>query len=368
MTEYSWDWLPANREEARNWREHQNDYFRMINIAKSKYADLEILKEIVQHNHYQTRRFRGSGIFPAMLENPNVTDEFLLWLDNQSSSWAVQEAHAYWVARYQIGKIQSADVAAAEEFAFPDELIHEKLDEATAAKEILEISPGLGQQFWHDLFEQGLIDLDYQSDSVEGDQFHPWISQVDSLNANESVLNMISPGYFTTWIEKDGYMEYDYVLEVTQDNSEDFFEDMWTDFQEEEQFSEEILGNAAAIGIREGDLEVVNKEAILDYLVTANQEDEMMYEYNITITADTPWEGRRYRDLTTAEQMVLVNNILTTRQHPYLGIHGGLAEHLLICIALHDATDEKVRAYLCLQPIESLPEALAYRGKAIAKR
>jgi hypothetical protein len=348
-----WDVHPKSEAEAAAWRRLEL-YINIQNVAKSKFSGESIIREMGAH----AWNGNNENLVPAaLLSNPNLTPELLSWLDSAPGAWSTTALHDYWIERYKLNKSNSNFYPGEEQSgptrSFHVGLIDSKLDFQTASSAVLEMSDHFAEQMWHDLAKQKHLTLNYWNSENGEDKFFPEFGFAENEKLNifeldEEVLNQLSPGIYVTWIEKEASFDRVYAQTLAEDSEgqEHFLEGDYVQHAYQEPFPSMNLGLAIGAGKQYGDIDLVDSEIYDFYLQQIYGDDVENYETKVTIAKDTPWEGIGYRELNEQQQMNLAVNLLSTMDHPYLGRPDGISRHFLCCLALHDDSAEKVKAFL----------------------
>lgn len=353
MTAYDSDWTPKNRNDCLQWKELDN-FFNLLAVASSEYTDEEIIRGIAAHD-WSSASY--SNFLPRLGLNPNLTPDLLIWLDEQTRNWPLVAQNGYWLQRYAIPAVLSMEQTPA---TFKESFYNTRLDASVAARQLLEIASPLAEQMWHDLALQGIFELSYWRDSYSGDEFVPNISNAGPSVSigDESVLQRIlSKGYFTTWISVSDDVDYSLALENATRDYEILAEESG-EASSEEPFTSYGLAYAYAGGLDLGDIDTTNESKLHALLDEVYSDDESCVESSVEITQDTLWLGPRYRALSPEQQENIAHNISATLTHPYLGATGGIATHLLVCLALHSETADLVRDFIVTLPLTEVASAL----------
>lgn len=343
--DYDWDWHPSRKGQAKKWLKVDN-HFKRANIAKSKFADEKIIRAMASHSWNWGYSDKAHLFLSHLLDNPNLTPELRSWLDEETREWDAKSQHAYWTKRFGIESNSNYNTASSQDGqdrSFAEGLLSSNLAPEDAARAVLEMADHFAEQMWHDLGEQGDIELSYTNDSYEGDSLEP----SELFGADEELLKPFSPGHRVTWVRKDQGLDFEYAEERVYEDGEYHFEEAaFFDSLDTAPFSDLNLGYAIGAGLQYEDLEVKDREAFEGYLETCYSDDYDMNEVSLVITSDTPWAGIRYRELSEQQEMNLVINFINALQRPYLGRKDGIAVHLLNCIARHSHTADNVRAFV----------------------
>jgi len=353
------DWIPSENDCV-NFRDFQNDHLKASQIARSSNATLNQLEEMIDFD------WKGYSylVRAAIAENPNISEDFIVKLSSiaaERHEWSA--LYRYWLKRYGL-KQGFWDTES--EFEFPDKLLTSKLENVEIRNGlILEIISRFAEHLWHDLASKKLIELVYWPDSLEGDVFGPlaW----EGISNERRIGHLLGRGYFTSWISKDGSVDFDFGLESLSGEYEDYFADqIWMDDEPDESgFSDSILLNAVAVGVRDKHLSLteIGKVKIDEILQEELSDDETLLDYEIEITGEPRWIGKKWSELTPVEQQKFVDNLISSLDHPLLGGFG-LIEHILALIAIHPNTDNPVLSTIEKTGLHFVGLALADKAKA----
>ena len=225
--------------------------------------------------------------------------------------------------------------------SFAPALLNSELDPEIAAGVIREMLAAFSHQMWHDLAQQGHIELRYENSYR--DRFGP----SELFDSSESLLDELSPDiYDVDWIDKEEAFDLEYAKDIAEAYGESVFGELFRDFPDGEAFSTSSLGYAIGAGLGLGDLEVLDDAAFDTYLEACYGNDRNFYKVHFEVISDTYWEGARFRELTESEQMHLARNLISSLSNSYLGEEHGISQHLIDCLVQHDDTAESVRSFL----------------------
>lgn len=235
--------------------------------------------------------------------------------------------------------------------SFTPELLESELE---AEQSFLALRPVVGQfilQLWRDLATQGHTQLQYRNSDSGSDYLIP--SKLNVLDrwyvfTEDPVNQWIDIFSIDQWANKTESFDTEYAEEVATSNVEFF--DLYEDYVHDEEFSEHVLGYAIANGLATGDLQVLEQKTFHDYLKIIYDE-RVFYKVDLEIFGDVRWDGARYRELSTEQQMSLavnVTNSLKCSQRDWVNV---IAPHIMICMARHDATVGAVGEFL----LQNLP-------------
>lgn len=342
MTENTDDqnWHPSNSTEAEAWLTYESRWKR-ANVARSKFTNTSLIKEIAAHA-WGSYDQEGWMLIAAIWENPNLTQEILESLDKKSVTLNINSQFSYWMHRYGV---ENLSVSNSPPRQFASDFINSKLEVDAASRNTLEIADQFLEQMWHDLAEQKHLSLFYSNEQHDPHIFRPH----DIGQASEQILDYFSPGYSVTWISKEESLNFEYASDEAEGAGRFHFEesDFW-DYLDDGPYSSTNLMFAIGAGLEGNDLNNVKEDVYSGYL-EEYYSDSWYFEVGTEITQDSPWTGIRYRELSADQQMNLAVNLVTTLKHPFLGRADGLSLHLLDCLAKHDQTAEKVKAFIASQ-------------------
>ena len=334
------NWHPSNSAEAEAWLTYGSRWKR-ANVARSKFTNSSLIKEIAAHA-WASYDQEGLTLIAAIWENPNLTQEIIDSLDKKSVTLTIDSQYSYWLHRYGV---VNHYVSNSHPSQFASEFINTKLDLDAASRNTFEIAHEFLEQMWHDLAEQKHLSLFYSNEQHDPHIFRPQ----DMGQASEQILDYFSPGYSVTWISKEESLNFEYASDEAYIAGRFHFEDgdFW-DHLGDGPYSSTNLMFAIGAGLEDNDLINVKEDIYSGYL-EEYYSDSWYFEVSTEITQDSPWTGIRYRELSAEQQMNLVMNLVTTLKHPFLGRADGLSLHLLDCLAKHDQTAEKVKAFIASQ-------------------
>lgn len=197
----------------------------------------------------------------------------------------------------------------------------------------------LAEDLWHDLAERKLLDLGYQNDTYDGDQFGPIYDP--KINLYGSAQYLLSPGYFCEWIEKVPDVDTDYVFESILDAAaEDYFEQ--EDYKEEEDLTESYMGAlvAGAYGFTNGHLEMKDPEAYSKFFSEMVEGyDIEMLDMDVKLSGEPAVVGKRFRDLSESEIDNVIANLIIANKH-YICDKFGITGHFFALLLIHPNTTD----------------------------
>lgn len=315
--------------------EHVNCVSHVWNIVSSPFTSPDLLADIIKG-----ASFKDYFSYRDMLWlNPNLDEKLLLWLDGETANWPTDEAIQYWQMRAskkagEANPQKSPGSGAPIKPYFSAEILGGELVIPENALEVIRICQPFAQQLWHDLAIKDIAYLQYQEDSVSGSTFRTYMPD-NSMDVPEGVLDALSYGYFTDWISKEAEIDESRVWgDVISKIEEDGFKE-WDDTVEES-----TLCKALIYGSEQGDLEITGN--LQKYLIDSSLFGESDFDYPVKIESEPAWDGPRFSELTVEQQLNFVNNICNSMSHSLVGRKHGIGVHLLVCIALHPATNPQV--------------------------
>lgn len=239
------------------------------------------------------------------------------------------------------------------------------VDPAGALRDLVN-SELLVRALWRELALAGVVRLVYWNDSHEGDKFFPQADGLELMDSH-SPAQFIIGGYSSSreWITtSDSLWEYA-VLRLAAGGFED-----WFDTQIDEEFDDDSLGlfalsgaawiadmNYAPIQWTPAGQEAVDGPLFDAMAGIAESED---YDTEVTVVASRlPAIG--YAE-TSDEQKARLTDLIRQSRKESMVKTWGLADHFLMCIALHPSTPPGIRDALLSDPSENVRQA-AVRGR-----
>lgn len=278
------------------------------------------------------------NVLSTVAEHKNTNEELLEEL--------VEKSHHRWEWRSCASKFRrnfavNSD-AYPENAAYPEAAINSLItNSGEAATYVTKCGGKIAEDLWHDLATREIVELSYQRDHVDGDQFG--VYSYNKIYAEGVVEFFLSPGYFCTWIDtvpdpdrhylEDNFLEY---------HNEEYLEnEEWNDSDELSDLVEASSIVALTYGVANGHLTIQDETQYLQLLVdNAEVNDPERVDVSVVITDKPEIDGPRYADLTTAQKTLLIANLISASQH-YLHNKWGTAGHLLSLILLHPLTPQK---------------------------
>ncbi len=224
-------------------------------------------------------------------------------------------------------------------------IVNSKLVEPIdAAAYFCQTGQSITEDLWHDLATRKIIELGYESDSIDGDHFGPiYEDKVRGFEAHTAAEYLLSPGYFCSWIEQVPDPDHSYIeslmLEEFDMNGDDLAEI----------FSDRIGDPyptlmSAAYGLFNKHLEIVNRDAYTSMMIEAMEDyspDQLDKSVEI-ISEPDHLNGPRYVQLSDAQKETLTANLILASSH-YVHLYFKTTAHLLNLLLLHPDTPESAR-------------------------
>ena len=212
-----------------------------------------------------------------------------------------------------------------------------------AAAYLLHTGGMLAEDLWQDLANRDIIELGYQVDTYDGDQFGPiYDEKIDLYSAAQYLL---SPGYFCEWIDKVSEVDTDYVFEsFMEDYVDDYLENQ--EYQDESDITESsyALLIAAAYGFTNEHLQILDQDAYNAVLTNAVEEfDPEMVDQSVEVSGAPAVVGKRFSELDEKEREQVIENLLIAEKH-FITAEFGISSHLLSLILLHPNTTAAQKA------------------------
>lgn len=218
----------------------------------------------------------------------------------------------------------------------------------------------LVRALWRELALSGVVELVYWNNTYEGDSFFPQLQGLNLMDGN-TVTEKLIGGYSSDreWIETEDSLETYAVLRMASMLFEDWIETQVEEFDDDSLSLFALAGAAwaedlghAVIRWTEAGTEAVENQLWESMSVQADAND---YDTKVTVTdSRLPWIG--YSATSDMQKAWLAELIQQSRSNIMVGTWG-LADHFLMCIALHPDTPTSVRDQLLMDPSESVREA-----------
>jgi hypothetical protein len=234
------------------------------------------------------------------------------------------------------------------------------LDPAAALRDLVN-SELLVRALWRELALAGVVDLVYWNDSSEGDQFFPRANGLELMDSHSAAHHIVG-GYSSTreWISNVDSLEEYSVFRLAAGGFEDWFDDHY-----DEAFDDDSLGLFALCGvawISEMNYATVGwtpagREALEDVLwdSMAQRADSDDFDTEVTVVSSRlPAIG--YAETSDSQKAQLTELIRQSRRDSRVSTWG-IADHFLMCIALHPATPQLIRDQLLMDSSEDVGEA-----------
>lgn len=237
------------------------------------------------------------------------------------------------------------------------------LDPAGALRDLIN-SELLVRALWRELALAGVVELVYWNEK-EGDQFFPRANGLELMD-DHTAGQCIIGGYSSSreWLATSDSLEDYAVFRLAAGGFEDWFFDI------DEDFDEASLGLFALSGVAwisemgyapirwtpvgQGAVDGPLRDAMLD------RSDPEDYDTEVTVVASR-LPGIGYAQTCDEQKASLTDLIRQSRKDPIIKTWG-LADHFLMCIALHSSTPPVIRDELLSDPSENVRQA-AVRGR-----
>jgi hypothetical protein len=259
----------------------------------------------------------------SLAENPSVTQGIIDKLVKKASDrWEWRSLSGFYARRLEAAGIEIKS-------DYPRELIDSELvDSDNAALVVFSAMRYIAEDLWHDLGDQGLLNLTYVPDNYDGDHFGPY-----SISES-STEYLISPGFQCNWIDLTRSLALDRVLEDAEQNWD--YENDWADDLSNESNRVPVF----VLALASGEISNYNEKLAAEF-IEFYVESNYYYETEMELRAFT-YEGLRYKNLTPEQQMYLVSNLIFAHHNDVFLSHFMLTSHLLNLIAVHPNTNEAV--------------------------
>lgn len=327
--------LPLSVEEARTIEISSEDWITLGDRFRHPETSKEALLAIAERE----------GIFYAVLtrvaESPQADEEVLEALTKKARHrWEWRAIYTRFCKLYESFISNYNDKE-----PFSNAMISGQFGTPSLAAAYISHTGGmLAEDLWHDLATRNIIELDYQADTIDGDQFGPLYDSYVGIGGS-SAQYLLSPGYFCGWIDREPEADLGYVIDS-------FADDYAEDYLSEEMYKEadEITDNSYAMlvamsyGIANNHIEITNEKKLTEKVTEWVAEfDEEMVDQLVTIV-DTPGvEGKRFQDLSAEEITSVLNNLLMAHKH-FFPRTFGVTEHLISLILMHPHTTDDHKA------------------------
>jgi hypothetical protein len=220
----------------------------------------------------------------------------------------------------------------------------------------------LVRALWRELALADVARLVYWNDPGEGDKFFPEAEGLDLIEPQGPAQYLIG-GYSDEreWIETEDYMDSDGVINMAAQ----MFSDGWLDEQVDD-FTEETLDLFALAGAAYAsgswvDANVVwtdeGRQALEGDMWELAIERAESEDYDTKVTVvDSSFSKIGYGETSDSQKTWLTEMIRQSRSDPMVS-SWGLADHFLMCIALHPATPQSIRDQLLVDSSEGVRDA-----------
>lgn len=233
------------------------------------------------------------------------------------------------------------------------------LDPAGALRDLIN-SELLVRALWRELALAGAVELVYRNDGHEGDQFFPRASGLELMDAHTPAQFIIG-GYSTSreWLTTIDSLEDYAVFQLAAGGFGDWFFSIDEDFDEAslELFALSGVAWISEMGfapirwtpVGQGAVDGPLRDAMLD------RADSNDYDTEVTVVASR-LPGIGYAQ-TSDEQKASLTDLIRRSRTDLMVSTWGLADHFLMCIALHPATLQSIRDQLLVDSSERVRDA-----------
>lgn len=227
------------------------------------------------------------------------------------------------------------------------------LDPAVALRDLIN-SELLVRALWRELALAGVVELVYWHD-YEGDQFFPRADGLELMDAH-TPAQFIMGGYSTSreWLTTSDSLEDYAVFRLAAGGFEDWLLNLDEDFDEA---SLELFALSGVAWISEMGYAPVRWTQVGHGAVDGPLRDAMLdrsepndYDTEVTVVASR-LPGIGYAQ-TTDEQKTALTDLIRRSRTDLMVSKWGLADHSLMCIALHPATPQSIRDQLLVDSSE----------------
>ena len=338
---------------CKNFLKYLDDHFKCCDIAKSPHASEEVLRQmaITEFNGY-TYLVRA-----AIIENPNVPKDLVIWLMSQESEekQTIISASIFWATHFGLPAEWRYDK---KEPSFPFELVSTvQEDFDLIASNFHKSMSGTAEHLWHDLASRGIIELSYYTDgSLDFD-----VLGVSVGPDRPQISTLMGEGYATTWIKTEAYLDPQEYISSFEDFGEEMYlyDDMIYYIQEGEFFPTNLVLGGACIGERDGHLEIDYTNPKLQEYIDKELNDgnvdrhQRGLDYRVEISGKPAWTGPSWTQLSPSGRACYVENLVQLLDHPFYG-EWGLAEHILALVSKHPDSEKGLKERIQSLGLESV--------------
>lgn len=322
----------------------------------------------------------GSLFRSGLAENPNLPEDLIpVLVEAAKNRW---EWRSLWsrglVPRFIYGLVWPSTYAFTVEDAplwlrealakhgHPAALLSPGLDGSPAVGEAwcglrdLINSELLVRALWRELALLGIVELVYWNDAVDGDHFFPQMSGIDLMEAHTPAEYLMG-GYSDDreWIETEDTLTVKAVLWRASLDFEEWFEIRGEQFTE--QSLEEFAVSGVAFAERFNNLPIrwtsAGEEALENRLIPIMSQDADPEDYETEVTVvDSNLPNIGYAETSDQQKVMLIDLTRQARSNSMMATWG-IADHVLMCIALHPATPPFIRDELLVDKSERVRQA-----------
>jgi len=340
---------------------------------KDPSSPLEVLRQIAEEELQKDGVDRDLRLRSALGANPALPQDLVDRLVEAAGyRWEWQSlwgrGHWMWPSTHAFLSERAPEwlIAVLARHGHPAGLLHRgvtavpsQLDPAGALRDLIN-SELLVRALWRELALADVVDLVYWNDSSEGDQFFPRANGLE-LMGSHTAGQFIIGGYSSSreWLSTSDSLEDYAVFRLAAGGFEDWFFDIDEDFDEAslELFALSGVAWISEMGyapirwtpVGQGAVDGPLRNAMLD------RSDPEDYDTKVTVGASRlPAIG--YAAASNDQKVWLTDLIRHSRKDPMTKTWG-LADHFLMCIALHPATPRSIRDQLLMDSSSSVREA-----------
>jgi hypothetical protein len=219
----------------------------------------------------------------------------------------------------------------------------------------------LVRALWRELALAGVVSLVYWNDRHEGDKFFPQADGLELIDS-DSAAQFIIGGYSSSreWITTSDSLWEHAVLRLAAGGFE-----YWFDYQMDEEFDDASLGLFALSGVAwisernhaPIELTPAGQEAVDGPLFDAMTEQAEPDDYDTEVTVGASRLPAIGYAETSEEQKAWLTDLIRQSRQDFMVKTWGIADHFLMCIALHPATPQSIRDQLLMDSSSSVREA-----------
>lgn len=269
--------------------------------------------------------------YTAIADNPNVTQPIINKLVNKAAHrWEWRALSGYY---RRLAEKQGVPLSS-EDYHTPL-LDGSELNKEQRLSYLYNSINYMAEDLWHDLATRKLIQLGYQMDSYDGDNFGP------VFLFGTSTEYLLSPGYDCAWIEKHHSVDIGFLVDDSENLWEQSVEYEGDPVWASDLFSDYAEAAVFARGIASGDILKYDAEQAQKMLAPLYSHDEQYGEVDIEIL-DFPYAGLRYEKMNSEARFSLVKNLIAAHEEDQFFNRFRLVSHILNLIAIHPTTEKEI--------------------------